>query len=57
MAMRTIKSIDSPGRFTLEEAYEAARSLQKAPAKKATMTKKAASQKPSAKKPAAKSSQ
>jgi len=28
MAMRTIKTIDAPGRFTLEEAFEAARSLQ-----------------------------
>ena len=57
MAMRTIKIFDSPGRITLDEAFEAARSLKKAPAEKTaasktagprklTATKKAAAKKP-----------
>jgi hypothetical protein len=54
MAMRTIKTIDSPGRFTLEEAFEAARSLP--PAKK-PFAKKPVARKPAARKVAAKSLQ
>ena len=54
MAMRTIKTIDSPGRFTLEEAFEAARSLQRAPAKKTAVPAKTTTRTPVKKTVAAK---
>jgi hypothetical protein len=61
MAMRTIKEIYSPGRFTLEEAVEAARSLKTkvtsgGPSIRPRMPEKAVAKTPAAKKAPAKKS-
>jgi len=56
MAMRTIKEVYSPGRFSFEEALAATRAGMDAPAKKTTArppAKKATSRKSAAKKSAA----
>jgi len=55
MAMRTIKLFDAPGRITLEEAFEAARSLQRAPSEKTTPKIQVRRKPPTAKSPAKKS--